>query len=330
MNVSIEPVTGSPLIKVTLTNSYLSASFYNFGARMHQLFTPNKEGLSENILLSYDSVEELLSDNSYFGAVVGPVAGRIKHAQWKDFPLEKNCGTHHIHGGSQGWSYQFWTIEPLEDPDVIGIRFHLEDSVSGYPGPINVRVTYKLVDHSLIMTTDYQSMNPTIVNPTSHSYFNLSGEGQQDLDTHSLLVNASHLLETDEETLPTGKIIPVKELPLDVSKMQSFPTIFSSFKEGLDDCFILNKTLPTALTLTEQTSGRKMEIATTNQSVVLFSTTGFDAPFLINGKPMHSNYGLAIEPQQFPDSVHHPSWPSIELPPLQKRQQETIYRFSCL
>ena len=330
MKVSVEPIAGSPLIKVTLRNDYLSASFYNFGARMHQLYTPNKEGLLENVLLSYDRIEDLLSDKSYFGAVVGPVAGRIKNAKWKDVPLEKNCGSHHIHGGTHGWSYQFWTIECLEDHQAIGVRFHLEDSLSGYPGPINVSVTYKLVDHSLVMTTDYQSTEATIANPTSHSYFNLSGAAQQDLDTHSLLVNASHLLETDDETLPTGKFLPLEELAVDLSTFQTFPTIFSSFKEGLDDCFVLNKKHPVALILSEKTSGRKMEIATTNQSVVLFSTTGFDAPFFINGKPMHSNYGLAIEPQQFPDSIHHPSWTSIELCALQKRQQETIYTFSCL
>ncbi|KAF1295555.1 galactose mutarotase [Enterococcus sp. JM4C] len=331
MEIKVEPLTTShpQLIKVTLKNDYLTASFYNYGARMHQIFAPDKEGLLENILLSYDREEDLLADKSYFGATVGPVAGRIKQADWNGYPLEKNCGTHHIHGGSNGWAYQFWSVETIKEQETIGVRFHLTDEVSGYPGPIKASVTYQLNKNSLIMTSDWHSEQTTIVNPTSHSYFNLSGNGTRDITSHELCVKARNLVVLDQEKIPTGQLLSMENLPVDFSTNQSMETILATYPEGLDDCFVLDKSQPMALFLHEPTTGRTMTVATTNQSVVLFSTTGFEADFMINGQPMHSNYGLAIEPQQIPDLIHQPTWGSIEIEPLERKQQQTIYTFSC-
>ncbi|MGM0125291.1 aldose 1-epimerase [Enterococcus sp. AZ194] len=329
MNIKIEPLANR-LVKITLSNDYLVASFYNFGARMDQILAPDKKGKLENVLLSFDQPSDLLADKSYFGAIVGPVAGRIKEADWNGYSLEKNCGAHHIHGGSKGWAYQFWEVETIKEDQAIGVRFHLTDDYSGYPGPIMVSVTYKLFAQTLIMTTEYTSPETTIVNPTSHSYFNLSGDGKRDLTSHELCVQAEHLVAVNNEKLPTGRRLSMSEAPLDFSTTHSFEEILATFKDGLDDCFVLDKNQTSALTLSEPLSGRKLTVATTNQSVVLFSTTGFCAEFLVNGRPMHSNYGLAIEPQQIPDIIHQPSWGTIELHPLQKKREETTYTFSCL
>jgi aldose 1-epimerase len=324
------PHTG--LKKITLKNDFLEVVLLNYGARLHQLFMPNQKNRWENILLSYDSYQDVLNDQSFFGATVGPVAGRIRNGHWQNGTLEQNHGPHHIHGGSNGWSFQFWKVVPFEENDIIGVTFHLNDTFSGYPGPINATITYQLQDNNLRMTSSGISAKETLFNPTNHAYFNLSGNGKTDILSHSLSLNCQGMLELDDEKLPTGRILPISELPINFNQLTTIERILQQYPNGLDDVFRLSHSnlKHPQLSLQEPTSGREMTIATTNQSVVLFSTTGFEAPFHINGQSMHSNYGLAIEPQECPDLVHFPQWGSILLSAEQQQTYQTIYQFNLL
>ncbi|WP_165005720.1 MULTISPECIES: aldose epimerase family protein [unclassified Enterococcus] len=329
--ISVCSVPKTRLKKITLKNDYLTVVLLNYGARLHQIFAPDKNGRMENILLSYDHLDDVLADKSYFGATVGPVAGRIRNGSWDQHQLEKNCGDHHIHGGSDGWSFQYWEVEIFKTPVAIGVVFYLKDTSSGYPGPITTTVTYRLINDTLEWTTTASSDCETICNPTNHAYFNLSGDGKRDIDTHRLTVYLDGLLALDTEKLPTGKLIEQEKLPVRFKQPTSMKEIFSHFPNGLDDVFVLHnpRLSKTSLVLAEKESGRQLSIATTNKSMVLFSTTGFDADLVLNGKKMHSNYGLAIEPQEFPDLVHLPDLGSISLHPGQERISQTIYQFSA-
>lgn len=242
----------------------------------------------------------------------------------------KNNGHHHIHGGTNGWSFQYWEVEVFKSPQAVGVVFYLKDTSSGYPGPITATVTYQLEGNKLVMITKANSVVETICNPTNHAYFNLSGNGKRDIDTHQLQIQLDSLLLLDHDNLPTGETIAKEDLPIDFHKSNPLTEILSKYPTGLDDVFLLNspKLTKNSLTLSEETSGRQMNIATTNKSMVLFSTTGFDEELQINGKKMHSNFGLAIEPQEIPDIVHFPAFGSITLRPGQERISQTTYEFS--
>ncbi|MFB8506955.1 galactose mutarotase, partial [Enterococcus durans] len=241
-------------------------------------------------------------------------------------------GNHHIHGGTNGWSFQYWDVEVFKNPQSIGVVFYLQDTFSDYPGPITATITYQLTANSLEMITKTNSPVETICNPTNHAYFNLSGNGKRDIDTHELAVQAESLLVLDEDKLPTGEQITQADLPINFKKPHTIEEILNAYPEGLDDVFVLTtpKRSKKVLCLSEKQSGRQLSIATTNRSVVLFSTTGFEADFMINGKHMHSNYGLAIEPQEFPDLVHLPELGSIALYPGQEKVNHTTYQFTIL
>ncbi|MHC2856293.1 aldose epimerase family protein [Enterococcus lactis] len=329
--ISVVPVPETEIKKITLKNDYLEVVLLNYGARLHQIFAPDKEGKSENILLSYDRFEDVLTDKSFFGATVGPVAGRIRDASWGEHRLEKNCGSHHIHGGTKGWSFQYWEVEVFKTPSSIGVVFYLKDEFSTYPGPITAMITYRLTKNELEMTTSASSLVETICNPTNHAYFNLSGNGKRDIYDHQLTVFLDGILELDQEKLPTGNWTKKEDLPIDFRKSPTLQEILACYPAGLDDVFLLHhpRLSRNSLQLFEKHSGRQMTIATSNKSMVLFSTTGFEADFSVNGKQMHSNYGLAIEPQEIPDIVHFPNFGSINLHPGQERISQTIYRFSA-
>lgn len=312
------PIPDTKLVEITLENEFLQVSLLNFGARLYRIIMPDKDGKQENILLSYDDYADVLTDQAFFGAIVGPVAGRIRGGRWADQQLEQNDGQNHIHGGSHGWASQYWSYDLFEK----GVVFTLVDTISGYPGPITVTVRYELQGAELLMETAYTSDAQTIVNPTSHAYFNLGGAT---ILTHELQLSSTAYLETDQANLPTGKVLA---LGCDLHQKTPLKDLLEHFPDGIDDTFLLEKACDVSLILSEATSGRKLTIVTDCPSVVLFSTTNFDAPFMINHQPMHAHFGLAIEPQFQPDIVHFPEWGTIELAAGQSRTTRTSYQFS--
>ncbi len=312
MTYSIQKDSKTNIDYITLENGNLQATFLNFGARWHNFIVPDKKGLKENILLSLDTPESILKDPAQFGALVGPVAGRIKDAKWNGIPLEKNNGDHHIHGGSQGWWCQFWDYSLEETSDSVKVIFSLTDTKSGYPGPIHVINTYELTTESVVMTTSVVSEAATIVNPTNHVYFNLSGNAKEKIKNHELFINSQEKIETDMDNIPTGKITSLEGTGYDFSTSKKIGDSLSQIENGIDDAYLLKKENPQVI-LYEPTSGRTLRISSDRDAVVLFSTTGFNDNFKVNGQNMSSELGLAIETQELPDIVNHPKWGNIDL-----------------
>ncbi|MGY3766214.1 aldose epimerase family protein [Vagococcus vulneris] len=305
---------------ITLENGPLKAVFVDFGARMHQFFVPDKNGVAENIFLSLDTPQEILADTAQFGATVGPVAGRIKQASWGNLQLERNQGEHHIHGGSQGWWCRFWSFTFDQTNDSVSVTFHLKDSLSGYPGPISVDNTYELTHSGITMTTRCHAAQTTIVNPTNHVYFNLSGNSKRDITEHVLTVHSLKRLELTENKIPTGKLLSNVGSPYDFYNQTRLADNLAHLPSGIDDAYLLNGDSP-QIRLVDPESGRSLTISTNRQAVVIFSTTGFNDTFKVNGQPMFSHAGLALETQELPDIIHHPEWGSIDLP----KNQEKIF-----
>lgn len=326
MTITIHKGYHGKLDAITLTNGSLQATFLNFGARLYQLYTPDRKGKSENILLSLDDKAAILNDQAFFGAFVGPVAGRIKNGSWKEFQLEKNNGSHHIHGGSNGWAFQYWAYETFQTDETVGVSFTFSDTSSGYPGPITVIVNYELTKNSLLMKSIYRAKTPTLINPTNHCYFNLSGNCKSDICDHLLKMDADELIVTDEENIPTGERRAVFGTPYDFTHPKKIGDALTEIPSGIDDPFVLNSDLP-QIVLKEPVSGRVMEITTNRQSVVVFTATGFDDVFLVNGQKMRSNLGIALETQEIPDIVHHPEWGSIKFTPETEKEHWTRFTF---
>lgn len=329
MRYTIKKDATTQITSITLNNGPLSATFLDYGARWHQFLVPDKYGKVENIILSLDSNEGILTDQAQFGSLIGPVAGRISAAKWGAISLDKNCGDHHIHGGSHGWSHQFWDFKVSETAHSIKVIFTLIDNTSGYPGPIHVTNTYELTQHGVNMKTLVTSRADTIINPTNHVYFNLSGESKHTIKEHFLKISSSQMLETTKENIPTGKIIDLSHQPYDFSKTKKIGDALNHLENGIDDTYLLNERDP-QIELSETISGRKLTLSSNRQSVVVFTTTGFNAPFKVNGQPMTSELGIALETQELPDITNHPEWGSILLPKNQEVTYYTNYGISYL
>jgi len=311
---------------ITIKNNYHMVTFVDFGARIQEWIVPDKHGHKENILLSPDTPKEIINDTAQFGALVGPVAGRIKNGEWKDYQFEKNNGNHHLHGGSNGWWHQFWSFDIEEANDSITVHFMLKDTLTEYPGPIYVRNSYKVTKHSIEMMTSCHSDNDTIVNPTNHIYFNLNGNAKKDITNHYLHINSNTVLETDNETIPTGKLLNVKNTGFDFREKRLLGESLEKLTNGIDDAFILENKLP-QISLSEKESGRTIFISTNRQAAVIFSTTGFEIEQKVSGKKMSSQLGIAIETLELPDIVNHLEWGSIDLKKGTIKTWKTVYEF---
>lgn len=324
MSYSIYQDSKTNIDFITLKNDQLSATFLNFGARWYDFLTPDKNGKIENILLTLDTPESILADTAQFGAVVGPVAGRIKDAKWQNVRLEKNNGEHHIHGGSHGWWCQFWDYKIEETASSTKVIFSLTDETSGYPGPIQVINTYELTNESVVMTTTVTTETLTLVNPTNHVYFNLSGNAKNNIKNQQLFINSQHILETDQVNIPTGTLLPIANTGYDFNQSRNIGEALNKLESGIDDAYLLESTNP-QIVLSDPISGRELSISSNRGALVLFSTTGFNEAFKVNGQSMTSELGIAIETQELPDIITHPEWGNIELKPGFSKVFKTEY-----
>ena len=310
----------------------MSVSCINYGARQIRLLVPDREGQSENIVLGLADAEAYGNDRASFGATVGPVAGRIAQGKWGEVQLEQNNGAHHIHGGSRGWGQQFWDFTTEETAEAVSVTFTLESTPEtvGYPGRLQAKTSYSLdAEGCLTITMTGISPEETLFNPTSHIYFNLSGDAKRPITDHRLKLACEEVLELDAEKLPTGAKLAVAGTAYDFREATLIGDAIQRRPEGFDDVFLMHPDEQTQLILSDAGSGREMALSSNRSSIVLFSTTGMNEPYLVNGRPMRSQLGLAIEAQEVPDAIHHPGWDNIVLAPntLATRVQNYAFKW---
>ena len=196
------------VMRITLRQpNGMSVSCINYGARLIRLLVPDREGQSENVVLGLADAEAYGNDRASFGATVGPVAGRIAEGRWGAVQLEQNAGEHHIHGGSRGWGQQFWDFTTEETAEAITVTFSLESTPEkvGYPGQLQAKVSYSL-DAEGCLTIKMEGISrdteETLFNPTSHIYFNLSGDAKRPITDHTLQLACEEVLDLDADKLP--------------------------------------------------------------------------------------------------------------------------------
>lgn len=325
-------VAGELVEKVELTNAQgLRLAVMNYGATLLALDVPDRHGVLENVVLGFGDLASYVNDSPYFGATIGRVAGRIRDGRWDTIQLSQNEGNQHIHGGINNVSHRVWVIESVTD-SAVTMCIVLPAGDQGYPGTLTMRVTYELqADNRMTITTTGHSDARTLFNPTNHSYFNLSGGLKATVSEHQVKVAADKMAEVDETKCPTGRLLPVAGTAFDFRSGQTITQFCQAEAAGLDTPFLLQPQASSAVTVTDDSSGRRLQIATTAAAVVLFSTTGMNEAYVVNDtRPMCSQLGLAIEPQMLPDAIHHPDFGNIVIEAGETKQYQSVYTFDTI
>lgn len=331
---------GSAVQIFTLRNSHgMTAKVTTFGATVTELHVPDKEGKLQNVVLGYDNVKQYESkENPYLGCVVGRYANRIAKGELTidghTYKLPINNGPNTLHGGLKGLSKVNWTGEVKETKDGPSAAFTYlsKDGEEGFPGNMTVRVTYTVTnDNALRIDYSATTDKKGVINLTNHSYFNLAGPGSGDVLGHELLLAAEHYTPVDSELIPTGEIKEVKGTPFDFTKPATIGSRIDQIKGGYDHNYVLaEKTRPPAFAarVHEPKSGRTMEVWTTEPGVQLYTSNFMDGSLKGIGGAYGKHAAFCLETQHFPDSPHHPNFPTTTIKPGEEFKSQTIYKFS--
>ena len=326
----------------TLTNNHgISVTLTNYGGIITAVQTPDRDGQMGDIVLGYDTLDEYVARNPFFGCLVGRFGNRIAGGKFslkgKDYELALNNGKNHLHGGNVGFDKVLWAAEPFSNPDNVGVKlsYASADGEEGYPGNLTVTVVYTLTDANEF-AIDYGATTDqtTILNLTNHTYFNLAGAG--DILDHVLQLNADRFTPVDDTLIPTGELRSVAETPLDFRTPTPIGARIDQaddqlrFGQGYDQNFVVNGTpgeLRRAALVTEPGSGRTLEVLTTQPGVQFYS--GNVLPDLTGkgGAAYKRRYGFCLETQHFPDSPNQPTFPSATLEPGERYAETTVWKF---
>lgn len=330
----------------TLENSKgASTQIITYGGTVVSLKVPDKSGTFGDIVLGFDSVGDYEKQTSYIGALIGRYGNRIAKGRFslngKEYDLAVNNGVNHLHGGLKGYDKVVWTAKPFVNK--FGANLQLtylsKDSEEGYPGNLNIKVIYTLTEkNELKIVYSATTDKDTVVNLTQHSYFNLAGAGNGDILSHQLLINADKFTPTDDGSIPTGELRSVKGTPFDFTKLTTIGDRINQddeqlkFGNGYDHNWVLNKKgkeLSLAATAFETSSGRVMEVWTTEPGVQFYAGNYLDGTIPgKNGQTYPRRTGFCLETQHFPDSPNKPAFPTTVLKKGKVYSQTTIYRFS--
>ena len=316
----------------------------NYGGAIVAWTAPDRNGKYEDIVLGCDSLAGYLRGTPFFGALIGRYGNRIAKGKFSldgvAYALATNNIGNHLHGGMVGFDKVLWTAVPVEgSAPALKLTYQSKDGEEGYPGNLRVEVVYTLQsDNALKIDYTATTDKKTIVNLTNHSYFNLAGGGT--ILGHELVLNAADYLPVDSTLIPTGALRPVTGTVFDFTK----PTMIGAriqdtadqqirYGLGYDHCWVLSDTstnLKPAAILSEQKSGRVMEVLTTEPAIQFYSGNFLDGKVIgKGGAPYAYRSGLCLETQHFPDSPNQPAFPVTTLKPGEVYQSTTVYRFSA-
>lgn len=316
----------------------------NYGGLITHLNTPDKSGVSGDVVLGYDSLGGYLKSSPFFGALVGRYGNRIGKAKFtldgKTYTLAANNGPNSLHGGLKGFDKVIWKTEVLEGQNALKLTYVSKDGEEGFPGNLSTEVIYRLTDDNALeieytATTD----KPTVVNLTNHSYFNLNG-GKSDVLNHEISINADNFIPVDATLIPTGEVRPVKGTVFDFTKPVTIGAGINDPKDeqiklggGYDHCWVVNgskDSLRLAATAYEPTSGRFMEVFTTEPAVQFYTGNFLKGDITgKNGVVYGKRSGFCFETEHYPDSPNQPSFPSVVLRPGETYKTKTVYKFSA-
>jgi aldose 1-epimerase len=334
-------LNGKPVSLYTLFNKNgMSVDITNYGAKIIRLVVADKNGKFDDVVLAFDTLEEVIEKEIYYGAVCGRFANRIKDGKFSidgvEYTLPINNGTNSLHGGIHGYNEKAWTVKSVSQQELV-LELFSPDGEEGYPGNLTITCTYILSDDNEIkMHYEATTDKATIIGLTNHSYFNLKGAGNGTIKDHTLQINADFYTVLDESFALTGEIRPVAGTPFDFSQ----PTLVGDRIDdeayvpgwGIDNNWCLRKEQAgdcvLAGTVYEPTSGRKMEVFTTQPGMQIYTGNWIENQVGKEGKIYDRQDAICLETQGFPNSPNIAFFPSPLLRPGQKYDEWCIYKFS--
>ncbi|XP_041803402.1 aldose 1-epimerase [Chelmon rostratus] len=309
------------------------------GAIIRSVYSRDKDGQIEDIVLGYDDLEGYLSDKRYLGAVVGRVANRIARGHFvvegKEYQLDINNGPNALHGGLWGFNKAIWLATAVEG----GVQLSLTspDGDQGYPGEVQVSVSYTLQEETLTAEYQARSTKTTPINLTNHSYFNLAGQGSADIYDHEVSISAESYLPVDDTSIPKGETKGVEGTPFDLRKpvligrqLQEVPS------PGFDHNFCLSSpgaawTERHAARVCHPASGRVLEVSTSQPGVQFYTANFLDGSMTGKGGARYQKHSsFCLETQNWPDAVNQASFPDCLLRPGEDYRHITRFTFTTV
>jgi aldose 1-epimerase len=339
---------GATVDVFTLTNAGgMEVRTIPYGAIIVSIKVPDRNGRLEDVVLGFDTLDGYANHRTFFGAVVGRYGNRIANGRFtldgKTYELATNNGPNHLHGGLKGFDKLLWNAQSFDRDGNTGVVYRLTSRAGdeGYPGTLDVRVTYTLTPaNELMVEYDATTDQATPINLTQHSFFNLTGEGRNDILDHRLTINADRFTPVDKTLIPTGELAPVAGTPFDFRQPTPIGARISADHEqlhngtGYDHNWVLNRTragLVPAAHLEDPATGRTLAVSTTEPGMQFYSGNFLDGT--VSGKSGHvykQRYGLCLETQHFPDSPNRANFPSPILRAGDRYQSKTVFAFGVM
>lgn len=319
-------------------NRGLKAVISNYGGTLLSLWTPDKSGVSGDIILGYDSLAGYQQKgNPFFGALIGRYANRIHRGTFqidgKMYTLDLNNRGNSLHGGLKGFDKVIWTVNSVNDSS-LALSYLSRDGEGGYPGNINVKVVYTITSENGLLI-DYTALTDmkTPVNLTNHAYFNLSAGKDSNILDQEIRINASRYTPVNDSLIPTGEIATVNKTPFNFLTSKKIGRDIEKVKGGYDHNFVIDRKdsgMVVAAELYDPRSGRQLVVKTTQPGIQFYTGNFLDGSLTgRDGKKIVKHAGLCLETQHFPDSPNQPAFPNTILAPGQTFHETTIYLFSA-
>jgi aldose 1-epimerase len=331
----------------TLKNANgMTAQVTNYGARLVDLWVPDKEGNFKDVVWGFENIKGYLNATDMFaGPIVGRYGNRIGKGQFtldgKAYQLTLNNNGHHLHGGINGFYKKVWDARSFKNDkgeDAVELTYLSPAGEEGYPGNLTIKVTYAITaNNELSINYSATTDAATIINPTSHAYFNLHGTTAQSSNSHIVTIFADKYTPTDSLLIPTGEIATVENTPLDFRKPtavgERIKADFMALKygKGYDHNFVLNKKageISLAAEVYEPATGIVMKVSTDQPAIQFYSGNFMDGKDTGKRGDKHDyRTGIALEAQNYPDAPNHANFPTAVLKPGETYKQVSIYAF---
>ena len=330
----------------TLTNSCgASAEILTYGGVIAALRVPDRDGRIEDVVLGFDTLYRYIAGNAFFGAITGRVAGRITGACFtledRTYKLACNHPPNHLHGGRVGFDKRLWAAHPCDRADgaaSLRLTYHSPDGEEGYPGAVDVAVTYTLTaTNELIIDTEAISDRATPFSLTNHSYFNLAGEAAGTIADHTLQIYADAFASTDENMTLLGRRVPVAGRPNDFNQGRRIGDALPHLFQHHGDLYLVRRstdlgddarTLVLVARVSEPRSGRVLTVSTTEPCLQFYTGVALDSSLVgKSGRPYGPYAGLCLECEGYPDAVNTPGFGDIVIRPGRPQRTRTVYAF---
>lgn len=330
-----------------LENDSIKAAFTNYGGRLIGLWVPNDKGEMTDVVVGMNSVKGFAtSTEPYFGATIGRVGNRIANGKFqledKEYNIPTNNGENSLHGGNKGFQYVVWNATQPEKNKLV-LEYQSLDMEEGFPGNLDVKVTYSLTDdQAIVMEYEATTDKATPVNLTNHAFFNLNGEGSGEILDHQLQLHADKFTPVDSGLIPTGELREVQGTPFDFREFHRIGERIEdennkqlNYGKGYDHNFVLHpgesesQGLTHAGTVIGDQSGIKMDVFTEEPGIQFYSGNFMEGKNNFkSGASDDFRTAFALETQHFPDAPNQEDFPSIILEPGEKYQTFSKYKFS--